>query len=81
MTAVASLGSLKIRITGGVTRAYDRASFSCDERVFAVEVSARRSRHRGIVVEIKPRTFTETANHFRLVTKAVDWPQDAPDID
>ncbi len=81
MTAVATWGSLKIRFTGGVTRAYDRASFSCDERVFAVEVSPVRGQHRGIVVELRPRTFTETANHFRLVTKAVDWPQDSPDID
>jgi hypothetical protein len=81
MTAVATLGSLKIRFTGGVTRAYDRASFNCNERVFAVEVFPVRSHHRGIVVELKPRTFTETANHFRLVTKTVDWPQDAPDID
>lgn len=81
MTAVATLGSLKIRFTGGVTCAYDRASFSRDERVFAVEVSPVRSHHRGFVVELRPRTFKETASHFRLVTKAVDWPQDAPDID
>jgi len=81
MTAVASFGSLKIRFTGGVTRAYDRASYNRDERVFGVEVFPGASRHRGIVVELKPRTVAETADHFRLVTRAIDWPHDVPDID
>lgn len=81
MTAVATLGSLKIRFTGEVTRAYDRASYRRDERVFGVEVSSNPYRHRGVVVELKPRTIAETAGHFRIVTRAADWPDDAPDID
>ena len=81
MTAVATLGSLKIRFAGGVTRATDRASFNRDEGFFAVEVCPVPRRWRGTVIELRPRTYTETANHFRVVTRAFDWPTDEPDID
>lgn len=43
MTVQANLGSLKIRFTGGVTRAYDRAFFNRDECVFGVAAVAQRS--------------------------------------
>ena len=36
---------------------------------------------RGVVVELKPRTFTETASHFQSVAKRVAWPNDEADID
>lgn len=41
MTAVAKLGRLEIKFTGGATRAYDRACFSRDESVFAVVPAGR----------------------------------------
>jgi hypothetical protein len=36
---------------------------------------------RGVVVELRPRTFTETAAHFKTVTTPVTWPTDEYDID
>jgi hypothetical protein len=36
---------------------------------------------RGVVVELRPRTFTETAAHFKSVTTPVTWPTDEYDID
>ncbi len=36
---------------------------------------------RGVVVELKPRTFTEAASHFLSVAKPVAWPHDEADID
>ncbi|MGB6596194.1 MAG: hypothetical protein WBE70_03640 [Candidatus Acidiferrum sp.] len=36
---------------------------------------------RGVVVELKPRTFTETASHFLNIAKPVAWPHDEADID
>jgi len=36
---------------------------------------------RGVVVELKPRSFTETASHFQSVAKPVAWPHDEADID
>jgi hypothetical protein len=32
-------------------------------------------------VELKSRTFQETAEHFKSVTRSVDWPTDEPDVD
>jgi hypothetical protein len=40
------------------------------------------SRFRGTVVELRPRTFRETANHFLQVATPVVWPpNDEADID
>ncbi len=36
---------------------------------------------RGVIVELKPRNFTETAAHFLSISKPVEWPVDEPDID
>lgn len=36
---------------------------------------------RGIVVELKPRNFTETAAHFLSIAKPVEWSTDEADID
>jgi hypothetical protein len=34
-----------------------------------------------VVTGLGPHTFEETAEHFKKVTKSVDWPQDEPDVD
>jgi hypothetical protein len=82
------LGNLRVA-RGCSTRASSR--LICDEsrelRMVAREVAAvapdfAPRADRGIVVELKPRTFTETAAHFLKITKPVHWPVDnQPDID
>jgi hypothetical protein len=37
--------------------------------------------NRGIVVELRPRNFAETAAHLLRVTTAVKWPSTERDID
>jgi hypothetical protein len=37
--------------------------------------------NRGIVVQLRPRNFAETAAHFVRVTTAVKWPSTEHDID
>jgi hypothetical protein len=70
----------------------DRASFVTvldeerDVRILAKTLSqfifeAPSQPIRGVVVELRPRTFTETAAHFLSVTTPVTWPTDQPDID
>jgi hypothetical protein len=46
-------------------------------RIFAVPAQPARC----VVVELRPRTFTEIAAHFQSVTTPVTWPTDEPDID
>ena len=81
------LGSLKFTRDNA-----DRASFVAvldearDVRILAkslaqVVVVASAQPTRGVVVELRPRNFTETAAHFVSVTKAVAWPTDENDID
>jgi hypothetical protein len=36
---------------------------------------------RGVIVELKPRNFAETAAHFLSIAKPVEWPIDEADID
>jgi hypothetical protein len=36
---------------------------------------------RGMVVELKPRQFSETAEHFLRVAMPVEWSHDEADID
>jgi hypothetical protein len=36
---------------------------------------------RGVAVELRPRTFMETAAHFQSVTTPVTWSTDEYDID
>jgi len=36
---------------------------------------------RAVVVELKPRHFTETAQHFLRVATPITWPLDEADID
>jgi hypothetical protein len=38
-------------------------------------------RPQAVVVELTPRSFTETAVHFMKITKRVEWPIDEADID
>lgn len=61
---------------------------SVDERILAAEPTVQLklifgpSRFRGTVVELRPRTFRETANHFLQVATPVVWPpNDEADID
>jgi hypothetical protein len=36
---------------------------------------------RGVVVELRPRTFKETAAHFKSASTPVTWPADEFDVD
>jgi len=57
-------------------------AFEPNEVAIAAElVRVTSSQRRGIVVELRPRTFTETAAHFGAVAKKIDWPLDEPDVD
>jgi hypothetical protein len=90
MSAVAAaplLGSVKFTRDNA-----DRASFVAvldeaqDVRILAkslaqIVIAAPTQTTRGVVVELRPRTFTETAAHFVSVTKAVAWSTDEHDID
>jgi hypothetical protein len=56
--------------------------FEPNEVAIAAElVRVTSSQRRGIVIELKPRTFTETAGHFGTVTRKINWPLDEPDVD
>ena len=56
----------------------------CFESLNAKEQSRRipeaKAAKLGLVTELKPRNFMETAAHFRRVTTPVEWPSDDPDI-
>jgi hypothetical protein len=79
-----ALGSLRIA-DNAVSASYegvldaDRES-QIVERAVAKVVDVVRP-DRGIVVELKPRTFTETATHFVRATAPVEWPSEEHDID
>jgi hypothetical protein len=71
-----------------VAPAWDRALFAVDVTPAQTsaefqqdETATTRSHRKGIVVELKPRSFAETAKHFRMVTKTVPKQQDLSDID
>jgi len=86
-SAQAVLGSIRFA-RGSSTRASNCVTWDAegDRRAVAKAVAcvapeiAPRS-VRGIVVELKPRNFTETAAHFLSIAKPVEWPTDEPDID
>lgn len=46
--------------------------------IFEREALSRRRVH---VVPMKPRTFTEIADHFAKVTRPIEWKNDEADID
>jgi len=78
MAATAMLYSVPV----DATPAREYVGFGNDSVVVAAEpVRVATGRRRGIVVELKPRTFTETANHFRAVATRIDWPLDEADVD
>jgi hypothetical protein len=81
--AVAVLGDVKVKFEGSTTRASYDGVLERDERVIAPAIPGVTAtvQRRGIVVELKPRTFNETAAHFASIAKSVDWPLDEPDID
>jgi hypothetical protein len=85
-SATAVLGS--VRFTRSSTRASNEVTWDAEmERrtvaravaCVAPEIAAHP--RRGIVVELKPRTFAETASHFQSVARPVAWPHDEADID
>lgn len=70
----------------------DRASFVAvldeerDKRILAISiakvmVAVPAQSGRGIVVELRPRNFTETAAHFQSVTTLITWSTDEYDVD
>jgi hypothetical protein len=61
MTAVAKLGKLEIRFTGGATRACDRASFNRDESIFAVVAVGEQ---RSTATSMDP--FTAINHEYRI---------------
>lgn len=78
--AVAVKGNFRVRADESSTRASYRTSFEREQRVVAtMDVSA--FRRRGNVVELTPRTFAQTAEHFLGIAKPVDYSVDEADID
>ena len=76
------LGSLKIA-DNAVSASYECVLDAEHEQQIAGRAVAQvvhTPRNRGIVVELKPRTFAETAAHFVQVTTPVGWPSEN-DID
>jgi hypothetical protein len=70
----------------------DRASYVVvwdeerDKRILAVSLAECMTAvpdqvTRGVVVELRPRTFTETAAHFQRVATPITWSTDEYDID
>lgn len=71
----------------------DSASFvvvmpdpACYERFVALEVArvmeaVPTHAHRGVVVELQPRDFQQTAAHFLRVATQVEWPAEDHDVD
>jgi len=85
--AAPSLGSMKFTRDNA-----DRASFVAvldeerDKCILAASLSkcmvvVPAQPARSVVVELRPRKFTETAEHFLSVTIPVVWPTDEYDID
>ena len=85
-SAQAVLGSVRFA-RGSATRASTCVTWDAERerRIVAKAVAcvaeAAPRPVRGVVVELKPRTFTETAAHFLSVAQPVDWPLDEADID
>jgi hypothetical protein len=85
-SATAVLGS--VRFAGSSTRASNEVTWDAEKErrivarvVACVAPEIAPHPRRGIVVELKPRTFVETASHFQSVTKPAEWPTDEADID
>jgi hypothetical protein len=85
-SATAVLGS--VRFAGGSTRASNEVTWDAEKErrmvarvVACVAPEIAPHSRRGIVVELKPRTFAQTASHFQSVAKPVAWPNDEADID
>ncbi len=79
--AVAVKGNVRIRFEGSATLASYKGSFERDERIIAPAAESATIRPRGIVVELTPRHFTQTAQHFLSIAKPVDCSVDEADID
>ena len=84
--ATAVLGNLRF-----VRDNADRASFvvtvpdpACYERMIALQIARVMEAvppHRGVVVELQPRDFQQSAAHFLRVATPIAWPVDDHDID
>jgi hypothetical protein len=85
--AVPKWGNL--RFNGSATRASFEVVWDVErQRRMVVQAIAGvaasvspRAAGRGVVVELKPRHFSETADHFLRVATPVEWPLDEVDID
>lgn len=86
-SAQAVLGSIRFA-RGSATRACNCVTWDAERghrmmasavAELAPECAARPPR--GIVVELRPRDFSETAGHFLSIAKPVEWPIDEADID
>jgi len=86
--ATAVLGNLRF-----VRDNADRASFvvtvpdaACYERMVALQIARVMEAvpprpYRGVVVELQPRDFQQSAAHFLRVATPIAWPVDDHDID
>jgi hypothetical protein len=81
------LGNIRFA-TATVTKASSGWSYDVafERRIVETSVAAVASAtpraSRGVVVELKPRTFSETAAHFLSIAQPVEWPvDDEADID
>jgi hypothetical protein len=86
-SAAAVLGNIRF-VRGSSTRASNAVSWDAEREhhmvakavaCVATDIAPRPAR--GVVVELRPRNFTETAAHFLSIAKPVQWPIDEPDID
>lgn len=86
MSSAAVLGSIRFE-RGKSTRASNAVTWDAEREHHMVAravacVAADMVRPlRGVVVELKPRNFTETAAHFLSIARPIDWPSDEADID
>lgn len=86
-SAQAVLGSVRFA-RGSSTRASNDVTWDAERErrmmakavaCVAPEFAPRATR--GVIVELKPRNFAETAAHFLSIAKPVEWPADEADID
>ena len=84
--AVPRWGNLKF--AGSATRASFEAVWDVERQrrlvvqaIVGVAAGVLPRASRCVVVELKPRRFSETAEHFLRVATPVEWPLDEADID
>lgn len=77
-----------LKIAGNATRASFEAVWDVERQrrlavqaIVGVAAGASPRNSRAVVVELKPRRFSETAEHFLRVATPIEWPLDEVDID